>query len=308
LRPGRFDRQVALGLPDRRGRLAILRIHARGIPIAPDVDLEAYAAATPGFSGADLANLVNEATLLTGIRDKQAVDRADFDEALDKIVLGGARGIIIGERERRLLAYHESGHALVAGLTEGADPLRKISIVPRGQALGVTVQSPSEDHFTYTRAYMLVRLAILMGGRAAEQLVFGDVTTGAQNDLKEATSLARRMVGLWGMSAEVGPYFLGLEEQHVFLGREITREGGEFSDEMLARAEAATRNLLDDADKHATALLIANRDRLDALARALMEAETLDEREISAIIGAAGAPIGAIAAFAMLGRSNRLGS
>jgi cell division protease FtsH len=299
LRPGRFDRQVALGLPDRRGRVAILRIHTRGIPIAADVDLEAYAAATPGFSGADLANLVNEATLLAGAHDKQAVDRADFDEALDKIVLGSARAVIIGEREKRLLAYHEAGHALVARLTKGADPLRKISIVPRGQALGVTVQSPSEDHFTYTREYLLGRLAILMGGRTAEQLIFGDVTTGAQNDLKEATTLARRMVGLWGMSAEVGPYFLGLGEQHVFLGREITREGGDISEEMLARAEVATRGLLDDAGEHATALLIANRDRLDTLAQALIEAETLDEREIAAIIDPTAAPAGAVAAFAL---------
>jgi cell division protease FtsH len=286
LRPGRFDRRVELGLPDRRGREAILRVHSARIPLADDVDLGKYAAATPGFSGADLANLINEAALITAGKNLRRVGNQALDLALDKILLGTERSMLISEHEKRILANHEAGHALVAACTPGSDPLRKISIIPHGQALGVTVQSPLEDRVTYTRSYLLDRLAILLGGRAAETLVVNDVTTGAQNDLKEATTLARQMVGLWGMSDEVGPYFLGLGEQHVFLGREITRELP-ISDEMLMRAEGATQQLLQEAYDHATEILVRERHTLERLTDALIEHETLDVDQIGMVLGLA---------------------
>ncbi|MCX2727750.1 ATP-dependent zinc metalloprotease FtsH [Thermomicrobium sp. 4228-Ro] len=284
LRPGRFDRQVVVGLPDKRGRAAILRIHTRGIPIAPDVDLDALAAATPGFSGADLANLVNEAALVAARRGKEVVDRSDFEEALDKILLGTTRSLLMSEEERRLVAYHEAGHAVVAYFTPGSDPLRKISIVPRGRALGVTVQAPEEDRFNYTRNQLLGRLAVLLGGRAAEQLVFNEVTTGAQNDLKEATQLARRMVGLWGMSEELGPVYLGLGEQHVFLGREIVQDHS-IGTTTLDRADQAVRRLLDEAMERAERILREHRAELDRLAELLIAEETVGPEKIREVLG-----------------------
>ena len=291
LRPGRFDRQVTVGLPDRRGRAAILRIHARGLPIAPDVDLDALAAATPGFSGADLANLVNEAALIAARKNKEQVDRSDFDEALDKIILGTTRSMIMSEEERRAVAYHEAGHAVVAYFTPGADPLRKISIVPRGHALGVTVQTPEEDRFNYTRTQLMGRLAVLLGGRAAEELVFHEVSTGAQNDLKEATQLARRMVGLWGMSDELGLVYLGLGEQHVFLGREIVQDHA-IGAQTLDRADAAVQRILNQARDQAVAILTAHRAELDRLAEQLVAEETLGPEQIRAILGAPPEPVG----------------
>jgi cell division protease FtsH len=291
LRPGRFDRQVTVGLPDRRGRAAILRIHARGLPIAPDVDLDALAAATPGFSGADLANLVNEAALIAARKNKEQVDRSDFDEALDKIILGTTRSMIMSEEERRAVAYHEAGHAVVAYFTPGADPLRKISIVPRGHALGVTVQTPEEDRFNYTRTQLMGRLAVLLGGRAAEELVFHEVSTGAQNDLKEATQLARRMVGLWGMSDELGLIYLGLGEEHVFLGREIVQDHA-IGAQTLDRADAAVQRILNQARDQAVAILTAHRGELDRLAEQLVAEETLGPEQIRAILGAPPEPVG----------------
>ncbi|MCX7624571.1 MAG: ATP-dependent zinc metalloprotease FtsH [Thermomicrobium sp.] len=290
LRPGRFDRQVVVGLPDKRGRAAILRIHTRGIPIALDVDLDALAAATPGFSGADLANLVNEAALVAARRGKQVVDRSDFEEALDKILLGTTRSLLMSEEERRLVAYHEAGHAVVAYFTPGSDPLRKISIVPRGRALGVTVQAPEEDRFNYTRNQLLGRLAVLLGGRAAEQLVFNEVTTGAQNDLKEATQLARRMVGLWGMSEELGPVYLGLGEQHVFLGREIVQDHS-IGSSTLDRADEAVRRLLEEAMERAERVLREHRAELDRLAELLIVEETIGPEKIREVLGEQ--PVGA---------------
>ncbi len=284
LRPGRFDRQVMVGLPDKRGRAAILRIHTRGIPIGPDVDLDALAAATPGFSGADLANLVNEAALVAARRGKQVVERSDFEEALDKVLLGTTRSLLMSEEERRLVAYHEAGHAVVAYFTPGSDPLRKISIVPRGRALGVTVQAPEEDRFNYTRSQLLGRLAVLLGGRAAEILVFNEVTTGAQNDLKEATNLARRMVGLWGMSEELGPVYLGLGEQHVFLGREIVQDHS-IGTSTLDRADAAVRRLLEEAMERAERVLREHRAELDRLAELLMAEETIGPEKIREVLG-----------------------
>jgi cell division protease FtsH len=284
LRPGRFDRQVVVGLPDKRGRAAILRIHTRGIPIAPDVDLDGLAAATPGFSGADLANLVNEAALVAARRGKQVVDRSDFEEALDKMLLGTTRSLLMSQEERRLVAYHEAGHAVVAYFTPGADPLRKISIVPRGRALGVTVQAPEEDRFNYTRNQLLGRLAVLLGGRAAEQLVFHEVTTGAQNDLKEATQLARRMVGLWGMSEELGPIYLGLGEQHVFLGREIVQDHS-IGTSTLDRADQAVQRLLNEAMERAERILREHREELDRLADLLIAEETVGPEKIREVLG-----------------------
>jgi len=297
LRPGRFDRQVTVGLPDRRGREAILRIHSRGIPIAPGLDLENLAAATPGFSGADLANLVNEAALMAARKNKKVVERSDFDEALDKIVLGTERSMLMSEHERRVVAYHEAGHAICAHFSAGTDPLRKISIVPRGQSLGVTIQAPDEDRFNYSRTYLVARLTVMMGGRAAERLTFNEVTTGAQNDLKEATLLARRMVGLWGMSDEVGPVFLGMGEQHVFLGREITQER-DISEETLDRADAATQRLLRESMDRAEALLTTQRHKLDELADVLLTDETIGQEKITEVLGVPPVPAAPPAAVA----------
>ncbi len=284
LRPGRFDRQVTVGLPDKKGREAILKIHTRGIPLESSVNLESLAAGTPGFSGADLANLVNEAALTAARHNRKTVARADFDEALDKIILGTVRGTLMSEHEKLVVAYHEAGHAIVAHFSPGADPLRKVSIVPRGRALGVTIQTPSEDRYNYSREYLLSRLAVMMGGRAAEIIRFNEVTTGAQNDLKEASDLSRRMVGLWGMSDEIGPVYLGTGEQHVFLGRELTQER-EMSAKTLDRADEAVRRLVTEAMDAAIVLLTDHRDVLDALAHRLMEEETIDEEQLIAMLG-----------------------
>jgi cell division protease FtsH len=289
LRPGRFDRQVTVGLPDKRGREAILKIHTRGIPIDPDLDLALIAAATPGFAGAALANLVNEAALLAARRDKKIVDKEDFDLALDKIILGTERSMVMNDHEKQVVAYHEAGHAVAAHFSPGADPLRKVTIVPRGRALGVTIQAPEEDRFNYSRSYLLGRLVVIMGGRAAERLVFNEITTGAQNDLKEATMLARRMVGLWGMSDEIGPIFLGMGEQHVFLGREMGQDR-EVGEKTIDRADEAVQRILYEAMDRAAALLRQHRDKLDALAEVLVRDETVDRDGIFEILGEAAVP------------------
>ncbi|MDP9357086.1 MAG: ATP-dependent zinc metalloprotease FtsH, partial [Chloroflexota bacterium] len=284
LRPGRFDRQVVVGLPDRVGRAAILGIHTRGIPLSPTVDLESIARGTTGFSGADLANLVNEAALTAARRNRKEILPSDFEEALDKILLGTARTGLMNPKEREVVAYHEAGHALVAHFTPGADPLRKVSIVPRGRALGVTVQMPEEDRHNYSRTYLLGRLAMLLGGRAAEMVVYDEVTTGAENDLKEATSLARRMVGLWGMSQDLGPVYLGTGEEHVFLGREITQDKA-YSDATAQRLDTAVREMVEGGLERALDLNHRFRRQTDALVAALLEKETLDAQEVTAIFG-----------------------
>jgi cell division protease FtsH len=295
LRPGRFDRQVTVGLPDRRGREAILKIHSRGIPISPEVDLDKIASGTPGFSGADLANLVNEAALLAARKGKKIVDPIDFEEAIDKIVLGTERAFVMSPHDKEVVAYHEAGHAIVAYFSEGADPLRKVSIVPRGRALGVTVQSPTEDRFNYSRHYLKGRLAVMMGGRTAEEIVFNEITTGAQNDLKESTALARRMVGLWGMSPEVGTIYLGTGEEHVFLGREMGQER-DISQNLLDRADRAIQALVDEAKERAHQILTQYRDKLDELADALVTDETVDSVRIAELLGVPAVPAGAPAA------------
>ena len=289
LRPGRFDRQVTIGLPDRAGRVAILKIHTRGIPIDKDLNLEQIAAGTPGMSGADIANLVNEAALTAARNNRKIVTKQDFDQALDKIVLGTARAMLLNEHDRRVVAYHEAGHAIVAHFSPGSDPLRKVSIVPRGRALGVTIQTPDEDRFNYSKRYLLARMATIMGGRAAEQIVFGEITTGAQNDLKEATSLARRMVGLWGMSDEIGPLYLGTGEQHVFLGRELGQDK-ELSGKTLDRADEAVQRLVRAALLQAEQMLAERMSDLDTLADLLMKEETIDEERITEILGSPPVP------------------
>jgi cell division protease FtsH len=284
LRPGRFDRQVTVGLPDKRGRVAILGIHTRGLPIHSAIDLEHIAKSTTGFSGADLSNLVNEAALTAARRNRKEILQADFDEALDKILRGVARSGLMNEREKEVVAYHEAGHAIVAHFTPGSDPLRKVSVVPRGRALGVTVQMPDEDRYNYSRTYLLGRLAGMLGGRAAEMVVYGEITTGAENDLKQATSLARRMVGLWGMSEDIGPIYLGTGEEHVFLGREITQDKS-FSDATSERLDAAVREMVENALQQALVINRKHRDKLDGLVKALMERETLDAPAVFEIFG-----------------------
>ncbi len=284
LRPGRFDRQVMVGLPDRKGREAILNIHARGIPVAKSVDLAVIARSTTGFSGADLSNLVNEAALTAARRNQKEITMADFDDALDKILLGTTRSGLMNEMERRVVAYHEAGHALVAHFTPDADPVRKVTIVPRGRALGVMMQMPEEDRSNHSRTYLLGRLAIALGGRAAEMIVFDEITTGAESDLKQATNLARRMVGTWGMSEEIGPVYLGTGEEHIFLGREITQDKA-YSDATSQRLDKAVREIIEQSLADATAIVRNHRPGLEALVAALFEKETLDSSEVIALLG-----------------------
>ncbi len=287
LRPGRFDRQVTVAFPDRTGREAILRIHTRGIPLAPTVNLGVLAQSTPGFSGADLANLANEAALRAARKNRDAVTQEDFEEALDSILLGTRQPGLSNVDERRLVAYHEGGHAIVARLTPGADPVQRVTIVPHGQALGVTQQRPDEDRRNYPRDYLMGRLAVMLGGRAAEDLVFGQPTTGAESDLKAATSLARRMVGLWGMTDEVGPVSFGVGETQPFLGRELSAPR-EYAEATAARIDEAVVEIITAARDRATAIIKTARPALDALADELIAHEMVDSRRLDEILVKAG--------------------
>jgi cell division protease FtsH len=287
LRPGRFDRQVTVAFPDRAGRDAILRIHTREIPLAPTVDLGVLARSTPGFSGADLANLANEAALRAARKARDDVTQEDFEEALDSILLGTRQPGLTSVDERRLVAYHEGGHAIVARLTPGADPVHRITIVPHGQALGVTEQRPEEDRRNYPRDYLMGRLAVLLGGRAAEDLVFGQPTTGAESDLKQATSLARRMVGLWGMSDDVGPVSYGVGETQPFLGRELAAPR-EYAEATAARIDEEVVAIITAARDRATSILRTARPALDALADELVAHEMVDSRRLDEILVKAG--------------------
>jgi cell division protease FtsH len=283
LRPGRFDRKITLDLPDRKARQAILLIHTADVPLDADVDLERIAALTVGFSGADLENLVNEAALLAGRANRDKVCMTDLLDARDKVVLGGRREMIIGDEEKTLVAYHESGHALTASRLPNADPLDKVSIIPRGRALGITEQIPEEEHYNLREGYLRDRIGVMLGGRAAEKLVFGEVSSGAEDDLKQATRLARHMVTHWGMSKRLGPVAFRRGEEHIFLGREMTQQR-DFSENTARIIDDEVHDLLEDIDEQVRALLEGQRSLLDALAAALLEKETLDANEIDAIL------------------------
>jgi cell division protease FtsH len=277
LRPGRFDRTVVVHPPDAKGREEILKVHTRKVPLAPDADLAALARTTPGMTGADLANLVNEAALLAARRGARAVSQDLFLEALEKVQLGTARNVVLPEDERRRTAYHEAGHALLGMLQPGADPVRKVSIIPRGRALGVTLSTPEKDRYGYDEQYLRGRIIGALGGMAAEEVVFGVVTTGAEADLKTSTNIARSMVGKWGMSERVGPV-------QVFSDEADPRSLG-FSDQMLAAVDAEVRRIIEECFARAKELLTEHRDKLEAIVAALLEKETLDEEEVYAAAG-----------------------
>jgi cell division protease FtsH len=283
LRPGRFDRRVVVGPPDRAGREGILHIHTREIGLAPDVDLGVVAKSTTGMSGADLANLCNEAALLAAAKGHARTTMGDFDEALDKIVLGGARPRLLDPNARRVVAYHESGHAVVAWLTPLADPVHKVTIIPRGQALGVTEQLPGEDQSNYSRSYLVGRLDVMLGGRVSEELTFSEVTTGAENDLVQATRLARRMVSRWGMGS-LGQLAFAADEEQPFLGYQLSQVK-DYSEDTAARIDRDIRALLDERHEAVSKLLTANRETLDRLAAALLREETIDSRALRQLIG-----------------------
>jgi cell division protease FtsH len=281
LRPGRFDRRVVVQPPDRAGRRAILQIHTRNVPLASDVDLDSLAQQTPGMVGADLRNLVNEAALLAARRERDAVAMEDFSDAIEKVLLGAERKILMTPQDRERVAYHEGGHALLGLLVPGADPVRKVTIVPRGRALGVTVQSPVDDRFNYPEDYLRARIAGALGGRAAEQLVYGVVTTGAENDLQQVTMIAREMVTRWGMSPRVGPLSLSREDG----GSPLVAAPNQYSETTAALIDAEVRRIVDECFVEAHRLLEENRGRLDALAQALLDHESLDEPEIHRVTG-----------------------
>jgi cell division protease FtsH len=284
LRPGRFDRQVVVARPDVKGREEILKVHARRIPLAPKVDLKVLARGTPGFSGADLANLVNEAALLAARQDKKVVEMIDFENAKDKVLMGvERRSMIISETEKKTIAYHEAGHALVADLLPGADPLHKVTIIPRGRALGLTQQLPADDKYNYSREYLVNRITILLGGRAAEEIVFQQQTTGAGDDLEKATEMARKMVCEWGMSDKMGPLTFGKGEEHIFLGREVARPK-DFSEETAVLIDSEIKRIVMECATRARHMIETNLEKLHALARALLERESLDGEEIARIL------------------------
>jgi cell division protease FtsH len=287
LRPGRFDRRVAVQAPDRVGRAKILEVHTRSMPLADDVDLDTLAATTPGMVGADLANLANEAALLAARRGHDKVHMADFTDSLEKIILGAPRGILLNEEDRERTAYHESGHALVGMLTPEADPVRKVSIIPRGMALGVTLSTPDSDRVSYSREDLEAKIKVSLGGRAAEEVVYGKITTGAESDIEQLTQVARQMVGRWGMSDKLGPVTLLPSESQgpLFPGaRETSPQTQWLVDEEVQR-------IIEDAHDEATRLLSEHRDQLDALAHALLQAETLDAPDAYAAAGVAMRPV-----------------
>jgi cell division protease FtsH len=284
LRPGRFDRQVVVPLPDIRGREQILLVHMRKVPLAPDVKAEIIARGTPGFSGADLANLVNEAALFAARQAKRLVDMDDFERAKDKIMMGAERrSLVMSVEERRNTAYHESGHAIVAKMLPKTDPVHKVTIIPRGRALGVTMQLPEEDRYSYDRAFLLNRIAVLFGGRVAEEIFMHQMTTGATNDFERATQMARDMVTRYGMSDALGPMVYGENEGEVFLGRSITTHKN-VSEATMQKVDSEIRRIIDEQYKLARRLLEENRDKVEAMAKALLEMETIDADQINDIM------------------------
>jgi cell division protease FtsH len=281
LRPGRFDRRIAVQPPDKTGRVAILRIHTRAVPLAPEVDLDKIAASTPGATGADIALIVNEAALFAARREHPAVEQRDFTDAIEKIILGAERQIVMSDADRERTAYHESGHALVGMLTRGADPVRKVSIIPRGQALGVTLSTPENDRYSYGREELIARIKVALGGRVAEHLVYGDVTTGAESDIQNLTRIARGMVARWGMSEEIGPVAIADGAQDGFpLGGAPPA-----SPATQQRVDEEARRIIDEAEEEVTSQLERERHRLDVLARALLERETLEQADAYRLAG-----------------------
>jgi len=290
LRPGRFDRRVVVPRPDVRGREEILRVHTRKIPLNDDVDLSILARGTPGFSGADLANLVNEAALNAARQNRKTVMMYDFELAKDKVLMGAERkSMILSEEEKRMTAYHEAGHALVAAMMKYSDPLHKVTIIPRGMALGVTMQLPIDDKHTYSRDYLETRIAIMMGGRVAEELFLHQMTTGAGNDIEQATELARKMVCEWGMSS-LGPLTFGKKEEQIFLGREIAQHR-DYSEDTAIKIDQEVRRIADDGYKAAVDVLSGHRETLEKIAQMLLEREVLDANEIQMIIEGKELPI-----------------
>ncbi len=284
LRPGRFDRQIVVNRPDLRGRAEILKVHTKKVPSAPDVELEKIARGTPGFSGADLENLVNEAALWAARQNKKEVELVDFETAKDKVLMGAERkSMILSEDEKRTTAYHEAGHALMAKLLPGADPVHKVTIIPRGRALGVTMQLPTDDRHNFSKEFLYNTLAILMGGRVAEELVLKHITTGAGNDLERATDLARKMVCEWGMSERLGPLTFGKKDEEIFLGREIATRR-DFSEQVALEIDDEIKRLVTENYERAKRMLTEHIGTLRALAEALLEKEVLDAPEIDKII------------------------
>jgi cell division protease FtsH len=283
LRPGRFDRRVVVARPDVKGREEILRVHTRKKPLADDVDLSIIARGTPGFSGADLENLCNEAALWAARQNRKFIAMADFEMAKDKVLMGVERkSMILSDEEKKNTAYHEAGHALVAAMTPGADPVHKVTIIPRGMALGLTMQLPEADKHTYTKEYLEGMLAVLMGGRTAEEIFLGHITTGAGNDIERATELARNMVCEWGMS-ELGPLAFGKKDEAIFLGREIAQHR-DFSEDTALQIDKQVKRIVNEAYQTAHNLLETNRDTLDRIARALLEREVLDANEVKMLM------------------------
>jgi len=287
LRPGRFDRKITLDRPHKTAREAILKVHVRKVPLAADVNLEQLAARTTGFSGADLKNLVNEAALTAARENLDEVTAHCFEVARDRIILGEERDAQLTPEEREVVAYHECGHALMAYYMPKADPLTKVTIIPHGMAMGVTEQTPREDKYNYTESYLRDRIKVMLGGRSAEKIIYGEVSTGAQNDLKEATKLLRRMIGQWGMSEKVGPLGLGIGEEHVFLGREMGAPR-EYSEKLAEMIDSEIQTQLMDLERFTVAFLTEHRKELDALAKAMMERETMESEEIEQVLNDAG--------------------
>src|SRR2546429_3324711 len=284
LRPGRFDRQIVVNRPDLRGRAEILKVHTKKVPVAGDVELEKIARGTPGFSGADLENLVNEAALWAARQNKKVVEVVDFETAKDKVLMGAERkSLILSDEEKRTTAYHEAGHALMAKLLPGADPVHKVTIIPRGRALGMTMQLPTDDRHNYSKEFLYNTLAILLGGRVAEELVLHHITTGAGNDIERATDLARKMVCEWGMSERLGPLTFGKKDEEIFLGREIATRR-DFSEQVAIEIDHEVRRLVTENYERATRMLTEHTGVLKALAEALLEKEVLDAPEIDQIV------------------------
>jgi cell division protease FtsH len=288
LRPGRFDRQIVVDAPDLVGREAILQVHSQDKPLGPAVDLNVLARRTPGFTGADLANLMNEAALLAARHGSKRIGMPELEEAIDRVIGGPERKTrVMSDSEKLVIAYHEGGHTLVGHVLEHADPVHKVSIVARGRSLGWTLSLPTEDRYITTRSQLRHRLATLMGGRTAEELIFSEPTTGAQNDIEVASGIARSMVTEWGMSDELGPQQLGQHAGEVFLGRDLGHQPN-YSEQVAARVDAEIRLLIDTAHREARDILSTHRSTLDALAKALMEKETLEGEDLAAILGKLG--------------------